>query len=349
MMFIMGFEIAAQIMLLVRAGSFMTPSCLVPSMSLFSPLMRELTASDPKPAIVDAIDSRRLQVFLEAARSTSFSTAAQVLGMVPSAVSHAIKALEEEFQCSLFRRRGPRVTLTKAGMRLLPLAEELLQRMTRLREEIVVLKGRSQHLRVMMPEIFCAHKLPDILPDFMECFPSAVFEVAAGDSESTSALDALDQGEVDLLISYRDHAEHQVVKRPLFHEDISLYAAPFHTLSSFPPTSFKNLGNDPLLVSDALITSMMTQALRSTGASATRIWQLPSVQTVLELARSGQGIAVLPTWVSETAVVEEWLTPLPLPSAKLSRTCFIYRSSKTELGWSGEVFSSLVSMIEPKE
>jgi len=312
-------------------------------------IMRELSTSDSKQGPLDAIDSRRLQVFLEAARSTSFSTAAQVLGMVPSAVSHAIKALEEEFQCSLFRRHGPRVTLTKAGMRLLPLAEELIQRMTRLREEIVVIKGRSQHLRVMMPEIFCAYRLPGILPDFMECFPSAIFEVATGDSEAVSALKTLDDGEVDLLISYCDHSEPQVVKRALFNESIGLFAAPFHTLSSFPPTSLKNLGGDPLLVSEGLMDGLIAQALSAAGARTMRIWQLPSVQTVLELARSGQGIAVLPTWVAETAVLDGSLNSLGVNGLKLTRTCFIYRSSKTELGWSAEVFSSLVSMIDPAE
>jgi DNA-binding transcriptional LysR family regulator len=315
----------------------------------FTFLIPHSDSNQQMPANVEAIDSRRLQVFLEAARSTSFSTAAQVLGMVPSAVSHAVKALEEEFQCSLFKRHGPKVTLTKAGIRLLPLAEELLQRMTRLREEIVVLKGRSQHLRVMMPEIFCAHKLPAILPDFMECFPSAIFEVIAGDTDDTSALDSLDECEIDLLISYCDYDMNRVVKRSLFTEDIGIYAAPFHALASFPPDTFRNLGADPLLVSDSLLDVMMRQSLQTVGAERARIWKLPSVQTVLELTRSGQGIAVLPTWVVNPAIMEGWLTQLQFSEAKLTRTCSIYHSAKTELGWSAEVFSNLVSMIVPEE
>ena len=301
-----------------------------------------------KASTADAIDSRRLQVFLEAARGASFSTAAQTLGMVPSAVSHAIKTLEEEFQCSLFKRRGPRVSLTKAGMRLLPLAEELLQRMHRLREEIVVLKGRSHHLRVMMPEVFCAYKLPEILPDFMECFPSAIFEVASGDCDSPDALDALDEGEIDLLFSYREHEEARVVRRGLFTEEIGFYVAPFHAFSSFPPSVLEKLGGHPLLVSDPLIDARLQRLLRETNVTA-RVWRLPSVQTVLELAKSGQGVALLPGWLADSLTGDSSLTPIFIPDIALKRTCSIYRSSKIELSWSAEVFTNLAAMIAEKE
>ena len=264
--------------------------------------------------------------------------------MVPSAVSHAIKALEEEFECSLFKRHGPRVTLTQAGMRLLPLAEELLLRMTRLRDEVVVLKRRSHHLRVLMPEIFCTLKLPSILPDFMECFPSAMFEVAAGDADVDTALSRLDEGEVDLLISYRSHDGERVKRRSVFTEQLCFYVAPFHLLAAHPRPTFEMIADEPILVCDPMTERLVTTCLQRSTDNPLRLWQLPSVQTVLELASAAQGIGLLPVWAATAAVEDQRLVLLKVPQLGISRICSMYSSIKTELGWSAEVFGSLVSM-----
>jgi DNA-binding transcriptional LysR family regulator len=264
--------------------------------------------------------------------------------MVPSAVSHAIKALEEEFECSLFKRHGPRVTLTQAGMRLLPLAEELLLRMTRLRDEVVVLKRRSHHLRVLMPEIFCTLKLAGILPDFMECFPSAMFEVAVGDAEADAALSRLDEGEIDLLISYRSHDGERVKRRTVFTEQMCFYVAPYHLLASHPCPTFEMIADEPILVCDSISEGLVTSRLQGSSDTPLRLWQLPSVQTVLELAGAAQGIGLLPAWAAATAVQDERLVSLNVPLLGISRICSMYSSIKTELGWSAEVFGSLVSM-----
>jgi len=70
------------------------------------------------------------------------------------------------------------------------------------------------------------------------------------------------------------------------------------------------------------------------------------VQTVLELAGAAQGVGVLPKWAVEAAAQEDRLVPLKIKEINFSRTCSMYSSIKSELGWSAEVFSSLVSMAD---
>ena len=76
------------------------------------------------------VDSKRLQMFYASVRGGSFAAAAQLLSVSPSAISHAMKALEEDLGCALFRRSGPQVTPTGAAIRLLPMVEDLLTRMS---------------------------------------------------------------------------------------------------------------------------------------------------------------------------------------------------------------------------
>ncbi len=59
-----------------------------------------------------------LRAFEAAARSGSFSKAADLLNVTPGAVSRHIRTLEQWFDCQLFHRRGPQVEITHAGQLL---------------------------------------------------------------------------------------------------------------------------------------------------------------------------------------------------------------------------------------
>lgn len=56
-----------------------------------------------------------LRAFEAAARSGSFSKAADLLNVTPGAVSRHIRTLEQWFDCQLFHRKGPQVEITSAG------------------------------------------------------------------------------------------------------------------------------------------------------------------------------------------------------------------------------------------
>ena len=73
------------------------------------------------------LDLTRLQVFLYAAETLSFSEAAQRLHLSQPTVSHHIKKLEEEVGSSLFDRTGNEIVLTDAGRLLVPHARKLLR------------------------------------------------------------------------------------------------------------------------------------------------------------------------------------------------------------------------------
>lgn len=284
-------------------------------------------------------------MFLAAAQTSSFAAAAERLSLTPSAVSHAIKALEEEFDCNLFKRHGPRVTLTRAGIRLMPLAEELLARMARLRHEVSTIQGNPRSLRVMMPECFTSSMLPKVLPDFMECFPLALFEISPGDTDDESAVEALLSGELDLLVSYNAKPGRDVVRRDLFHEPLSLYVAPFHSLARKAPFETGMLEHHPLALANGALWKLAKERLFSGDFGKARVWQMPSVESARELARVGQAVALLPSRLASKAVSQGHLVPLRAASASLQWSCAIHWSSRVELSWAAEVFVSLVAMV----
>ena len=75
------------------------------------------------------LDSRQLRAFGILARTGSFTEAARELHLTQSAVSHAIRALEEDVGCRLLDRTGKKATLTQSGEQLLQRADRILAEM----------------------------------------------------------------------------------------------------------------------------------------------------------------------------------------------------------------------------
>jgi len=72
-----------------------------------------------------------LKVFEAAARHMSFRRAAEELNVTHSAVSHQIKALEEQLGVPLFERASRRVSLTEAGEVYYPILRDAFDRIAR--------------------------------------------------------------------------------------------------------------------------------------------------------------------------------------------------------------------------
>ncbi len=68
----------------------------------------------------------QLKYFLAVANHQHIGKAANEIAITPSAISHSITALEEEFGCALIVKNGRRIQLTEDGKRLVALAESLL-------------------------------------------------------------------------------------------------------------------------------------------------------------------------------------------------------------------------------
>jgi LysR family glycine cleavage system transcriptional activator len=106
-----------------------------------------------------------LRIFAVAARHLSFTKAADELHLTQSAVSHRVRALEEELGMPLFRRLMRRLELTRAGQAL---AQRMDQAVSDIARTIAELDTRSdeQHLTVTLLPSVAARWLVPRLPGF---------------------------------------------------------------------------------------------------------------------------------------------------------------------------------------
>jgi DNA-binding transcriptional LysR family regulator len=141
------------------------------------------------------ININDIQVFLAVAREQSFTKAAARLGVSPSAVSHAVRLLEERLGVRLVARTTRNVSLTEAGERLLNSVEPhfdgidaALSALTELRDKPAgtVRINSSEHAATS----FLWPAIERLLPDY----PDIMFEVSVDNAIADIVAERFDAG-----------------------------------------------------------------------------------------------------------------------------------------------------------
>ena len=87
----------------------------------------------------------QLRTFCEIADTLNFTKASEKLHLTQSAVSHQIKALEDELGVSLFIRAKRGVLLTDAGKAALEHAKRILSEAEEMREQVAGRERAARH------------------------------------------------------------------------------------------------------------------------------------------------------------------------------------------------------------
>ena len=127
-----------------------------------------------------------LKAFEAAARSESFTRAAEELNVTQGAVSHQVKALEEILGVKLFNRERQRLVITEAGREYLAVVRDALDRIA-MGTERLVQRQTSGVLTVSMSPDFAAKWLVHRLGRFAEAHPDIDLRVSPRRSSTSTS------------------------------------------------------------------------------------------------------------------------------------------------------------------
>lgn len=295
-----------------------------------------LTEPKTAPPIDPGIlDSKRLQLFYAAAKEGGFAMAGHALNITPSAVSHSVKSLEEELGCSLFRRSGPNITLTRAGARLLPMVEELMLIMSQIKGKVSAEGEHSENLSFTLPAGLLGILDMGILSVFRECFPASHLDISLRDGDTLPHA-------CDFHIDYEQPGGDDLVRRNLANEFLIACVAPFHPMAHQASGKVFDLRQSLLIFPGRIIHDQIMSRTFRDGRKP-RCWILPSPESALEMACQGQGVAFLPNWFASPTIDAGSLVAIKTQSAFGKRTCCAYWRPDRPLSWVAEAFLSLVS------
>lgn len=138
----------------------------------------------------------QLRIFAEVARQQHLTRAAESLNLTPSAVSAAIKALEERYNTLLFNRIGRRIELNDTGRIFLGEAEAVLARAQAAELTLSELSGLKRgSLAIYASQTIASYWLPPLLARFHAAYPMIELKLIIGNSEQVA--NAIREGMAD--------------------------------------------------------------------------------------------------------------------------------------------------------
>ena len=136
-----------------------------------------------------------LPIVLCVARHRAFATAAAELGMSPSAVSHAVRSVEDRLAIPLFARTTRSVSLTEAGERFIAGVEPALTDIVKTVEGLTAERGEvTGLLRIDAPRVVLEMALTQILAKLAQQHPRLTVEIRTGHTSVDIVAQGFDAG-----------------------------------------------------------------------------------------------------------------------------------------------------------
>jgi DNA-binding transcriptional LysR family regulator len=248
------------------------------------------------------MDTRQLAAFCAVVERSSFSQAADQLGVTQPAVSLQIRSLEQRVGQQLLDRSGRRVEPTEAGLRLYRGAQRLLaleqQVLAELGEEAEgELKGRLEIGASTGPG---GSVLPVVLGEFQQLHP--LVHVALTVSDTHTVVEQVGRRELELGVVGVASRQRGVSYEPLYRDEVVL-AVPADHRRAGKSMSLDELKAEPLVLMQegAGIRQMIDDELRELGL------RLRDLNVKLELglqesARAAVLAGVGATFISRIAI-----------------------------------------------
>jgi len=193
------------------------------------------------------MDFDQLEIFLEVARLSSFSRAAEKRFRTQPAISSQIRALEEEVGARLLDRSGGRVSLTAAGKLFFKYAEETIEHRKNILNEIAETERVPRgEIVVGANEGTCLHILPEVFAQFKRDYPNVAVSIKRADYARIleSILEnAVDFGVVSLPVN-DNRLEAQMIHR----DYLVAITAPRHPLAARKTVTVAELAAFPLVL-----------------------------------------------------------------------------------------------------
>jgi DNA-binding transcriptional LysR family regulator len=241
------------------------------------------------------LDIGRLEVFLAATRAGNYTAAAKNLHVTQSAVSHAIRKLEEGVGRPLIEWQRRRLTLTDEGEYIRDVCERVFNDLDQA-EHVLSSRapGSTQVITIGATVEFGTTVLVRKLRPLLDACPWLRLNFRFRDD----LVPLLLRDEIDVAIDCAPHTHRSVMATRLFREKYLIVASPAF-LAAWPVARPIDLEGVPVLSLDREGT-WWTNALRSIAGRRRpvlgQIIEVNQVRAMVHAALEGYGVALLPKY-----------------------------------------------------
>jgi DNA-binding transcriptional LysR family regulator len=264
----------------------------------------------------------QLRTFRAVAETLNFTRAAERLHLTQSAVSHQIKALEEELGEPLFIRAKRGVRLSQAGKVALEYVERILDEAEALREQM---SGRERspmgRVRVAAATQAFVHLFAPLFESFMDSHPGVDLSFRTTVSTEQTVADILngaaDVGFASLAVSSPNL---QVTK--LFEDELALVVGSEHRLARKRSVAADEIKGEKLILFErgASIRRATDHFFDQIGMRPDLALESNDTYFIKRMVERGIGISLLPSWSVRDEVGSGKLAKLQIAGHRLRRS-----------------------------
>ena len=228
----------------------------------------------------------------------TLTEAAEALHLTQSALSHAMKKLENQAGVALWEKDGRRIQLTQAGGALYQLASRLLPQFEHTENQLKqIATGKQGTLRIGMECHPCYQWLLKVVSPFLTQFPDV--DVDVRQAFTFGGLHALHNYDIDLLLTPDPLHLKSVSYTPVFNYEQVLVVPASHKLASCDTVLPSALCDETLLTYpvEPSRLDIFSQFLTPAGGSVRRHKTIETTEILLQMVAAGRGITALPDWL----------------------------------------------------
>lgn len=268
------------------------------------------------------ITLKQLSVFAAVAKHENISLAAQDIALTQSAMSMALKELENQLNTPLFHRQGKRLKLNPAGIALQPKVQQLLQ----LAEEIELMASQDQlagHLRVGASNTIGNYLAPIIIAEFLTCNPHVKIDLKVANTRQIIE-DALHlRIDIGLIEGLCDSPS---LRRTAWRrDDLKIFCSAQHPLASKKNINYQDLSDAAWILREqgSGTRAIFRNAIHDRFQPSGQLLELGNNEAIKQAVKTGFGISCLSGLAIETELQSGELVELSVPMLDLQRQLFI--------------------------
>ncbi len=264
----------------------------------------------------------QLRTFTAIAETLNFTKASEKLHLTQSAVSHQIKALEEEFGVPLFIRAKSGVVLTDAGKVALRYAGRILEEAEEMREKVT---GREKALagrvRVAAATQALVYLFAPLFEEFMDAFETIELVFRTTVSTEQTVEDIL-EGVAD--VGFASLAVYSPVLQvtEIFDDKLSLVVGKKHRFAKQTEVSIKDLKKERWILFErgASIRRATDDFFKKVKIEPETALESNDTYFIKLMIEHGLGVSLMPSWAVREEIKNGKLAQIKIKGHELKRS-----------------------------
>jgi len=273
------------------------------------------------------VSIRHFRVFLAVAETSSFTGAAQHIGLSQPAVTTTIHQLEQDLETALLVRTTRQVSLTEAGAAFVPTAKRLVEEFDNAVTEMKsnAPPGTSRIGIAVLPSLSVL-LLPQIINALLS--EATQIKVHVRDLNSSAVQRRVRSGEVDIGLGTIWSSDPSLCFEPLMSDRLGIVCSKLHPLAqSKEPVSWRRATDHMFLdlAADTGIRPLIGQIVSQSGVQPSTQMEFSNIHTLAAVLETAVGTTAMP-YLTYRSLRNTTLDFLPMTDAPVARTlCAISR------------------------